>query len=120
VADEDDSTEFAASGPSADFEVTNPGPGEGWQLAIGLIRAWRGAGERADGAVAQKLAEVAAEDGAATAEQAVTGLVKLGNMFLELYADCAGLSIEWVLWDAAALADDHGQPRALRIVPHDL
>ena len=75
MADEDDTTELAASGPSADFEVTNPGPGEGWQLAIGLIRAWRGASERADGAVAQKLAEVAAEGGAATAEQAVTGLV---------------------------------------------
>ncbi len=105
MADEDDTTELAASGPSADFEVTNPGPGEGWQP---------------DGAVAQKLAEVAAEGGAATAEQAVTGLVKLGNMFLELYADRAGLSIEWVLRDAAAVADDHGQPRTLRIVPRDL
>ena len=41
-------------------------------------------------------------------------------MFLELYADCASLSIERVLWDAAAVADDHGQPRALRIVPRDL
>lgn len=77
---------MSAAGPSADFAVANPGPGEGWQLAIGLIRAWRGAGEHADGAVAQKLAEVVAEGGAATAVQAVTGLVALGNMFLELYA----------------------------------
>lgn len=42
----------------------------------------------------------------------MTGLVAPVNMFLELYADRAGLSIEWVLWDAAAVADDHDQPRA--------
>jgi hypothetical protein len=103
VADKDDTTDRAAAGPSADFDVTNAGPDEGWQLAIGLIRAWRGAGERTDGAVAQRLAEVAAEGRAATVEQAVTGLVALGNMFLELYADRAGLSIERILWDAAAV-----------------
>jgi hypothetical protein len=120
VADKDDTTDRAAAGPSADFDVTNAGPDEGWQLAIGLIRAWRGAGERTDGAVAQRLAEVAAEGGAATVEQAVTGLVALGNMFLELYADRAGLSIERILWDAAAVPDDHGQPVALRVVPRDL
>lgn len=97
--------------------VTDPGPGEGWELAIGLISAWRGAGERADRAVAQKLAEVAAERGAGTVEQAVDGLVALGNMFLELYADSAGLSIERVLREAAAVPDDHGQPVALRVVP---
>jgi hypothetical protein len=119
VADEDDSTELAAAGPSADFDVTDPGPGEGWELAIGLIRTWRGAGERADGAVAQKLAEAAAEGGAATVEQALTGLVALGNMLIELYADSAGLSIERVLREAAAVPDDHGQPAGLRVVPRD-
>jgi hypothetical protein len=119
VADEDDNTELAAAGPAADSDVTNPGPGEGWQLAIGLIKAWRGAGERADGAVAQKLAEVSAERGAATVEQAVTALVALGNMLIELYADSAGLSIERVLWEAAVVPDDHGQPAGLRVVPRD-
>jgi hypothetical protein len=119
VADEDDNTELAAAGPSADFGATNPGSGEGWKLAIGLIRTWRGAGERADGAVAQKLAEVAAEGGAASVEQAVTALVALGNMLIELYADSAGLSIERVLWEAAVVPDDHGRPAALRVVPRD-
>ena len=120
MADEDDTTELAGTEPSADSEVTDPAPDESWQLAIGLIKAWRRAGERADGAVAQKLDEVAAEGGAATVEQAVIGLVALGNMFLGLYADRAGLSIERVLWDAAAIPDDHGQPVALRVVPRDL
>jgi hypothetical protein len=110
---------LAADGPSAVFGVTNPGPGEGWELAIGLIEAWRGSGEGADGAFAQKLAEAAAEGGTATVEQAVTGLVALSNMFLELYADSAGLSIERVLWEAAAVPDDHGRPVALRVVPRD-
>ena len=120
MADEDDTTELAAAGPPADFDVTNPGADESWQLAIDLIRAWRGAGEHADDAVAQRLAEVAAEGGAAAVEQAVTGLVALGNMFLELYADRAGLPIERVLWHAAAVPGDHGQPVALRVVPRDL
>jgi hypothetical protein len=119
VADEDDKAELTAAGPSADSAAAFPGSGEGWELAIGLIRAWRGAGERADGAVAQKLAEVAAEGGAATVEQAVTALVALGNMLIELYADSAGLSIERVLWEAATVPDDHGQPAALRVVPRD-
>ena len=119
MADEHDDTALAAAGPSADFGATNPGTGEGWQLAVGLIRTWREAGERADGAVAQKLADVAAEGGAATVEQAMTALVALSNMLIELYADSAGLSIERVLWDAAAVPDDHGQPAALRVVPRD-
>ncbi|MGH3201924.1 MAG: hypothetical protein ACRDOA_18370 [Streptosporangiaceae bacterium] len=120
MADEDHATESAAGGPAADIDDTNAGPGEGWQLAVGLIRAWRGAGEQADGAVAQRLAEAAAAGGPATVEQAVSGLVALGNMFLELYADRAGLSIERVLWDAAAVPDDHGQPVARRVVRRDL
>ena len=119
MADKGDNTELAAVGPSADFDAAFPATGEGWELAVGLIRVWRGSGERADGAVAQKLAEVAAEGGAATVEQAVTALVALGNMFIELYADSAGLPIERVLWEAAAVPDDHGRPVALRVVPRD-
>jgi len=51
----------------------------------------------------------------------VAGLVKLGKMFLELYAVPArAYTIEWVLWNAAAVAR---RPRpagcALRIVPRD-
>jgi hypothetical protein len=119
VADENDHTELAAAGPSAGSDAAFPGPGEGWELALGLIKAWRGAGERAEGTVAQKLAEVTAEGRAVTVEQAVTALVALGNMMIELYADSAGLSIERVLWEAAAVPDDHGQPVALRVVPRD-
>jgi hypothetical protein len=119
VAEEGDNTELAAAGSAADFNAAFPGPGEGWDLAVGLIRAWRGSGEGADGAVAQKLAEMASEGGAATVEQAVTALVALGNMFIELYADSAGLPIERVLWEAAAVPDDHGRPVVLRVVPRD-
>ncbi len=59
----------------------------------------------------------AAEGGPAAVEQAVIGLAALGNMFLELYADRADTSIEAVLWDAAALADDNERPVVLRVVP---
>ena len=36
------------------------------------------------------------------AEQAVIGLTALSNMFMELYADCAGYSVDSVIRDAAA------------------
>lgn len=77
-----------------------------WQLALSLIAAWR----EADGAARQdvfeqRLAEVAAE-GAAAVENAVLGLTALGNMFIELCADCAGRPVETVLEDAATLEWD--------------
>ena len=40
------------------------------------------------------------------AEQAVLGLTALGNMFIELYADCMGAPVVSVIRDAAALAYD--------------
>jgi hypothetical protein len=62
----------------------------GWQLALDLVAAWRAASDAPrQSAVAQRLAEAAKGD-ASTAEQAVLGLTALGNMFLELYADCSG------------------------------
>jgi hypothetical protein len=75
-----------------------------WQVALSLIAAWRetDGGLRQD-AFAQKLAEVAAEGGPATVENAVLGLTALGNMFAELYADSTGRSVDAVLADAAAL-----------------
>jgi hypothetical protein len=79
----------------------------GWQLALGLIAVWRRTGAARKGAVAHALAEAAERDPAA-AEQAVLGLTALGNMFMELYADCAGYPVDSVIRDAAALM--YGDP----------
>jgi hypothetical protein len=38
-------------------------------------------------------------------------------LYAELYADSAGSSIDAVLWDAAALAEDHGRPVVLWLIP---
>lgn len=78
----------------------------GWQLALGLIAAWRAASDaRRRSSVARWLAE-AAKGEASTAEQAVLSLTALGNMFLELYADCSGYPVDSIIRDAAALRHD--------------
>ena len=78
----------------------------GWQLALGLIAAWRAAGDvRRASAVTRRLSEAAKGDGSKV-EQAVLGLTALGNMFIELYADCTGSPVDSVIRDAAALAYD--------------
>jgi hypothetical protein len=75
----------------------------GWQLALGLIAAWRAASDaRRRSAVAQRLAE----GDASTVEQAVLGLTALGNMFLELYADCSGHPVDSIIRDVVALRHD--------------
>ena len=79
----------------------------GWQLALGLIAVWRRTGDARKGAVAQGLVEAAERDPTAP-EQAMIGLTALGNMFLELYADCAGYPVDSVIRDAAALM--YGDP----------
>jgi hypothetical protein len=77
-----------------------------WQLALGLIAAWRAADDaRRRGAVAQRLAEAAKGD-ASTVEQAVLGLSALGNMFLELYADCSGYPVDSIIRDVVGLRHD--------------
>lgn len=78
-----------------------------WQVAISLIKAWRGSGrQRSDqSAVMRRLAE-STDGNAAAIEKAVLALTALGNMFLELYADCAGSSIDRVLLEAAILRLD--------------
>ena len=43
-------------------------------------------------------------------EQLVVGLTALGNMVIELYADCAGYPVDSVIQDAAALM--YGDPSA--------
>ena len=53
-------------------------------------------------AVAQALADATEIDPTA-AEQAVIGFITLGNMLMELYADCAGYPVDSVIRDAAAL-----------------
>jgi predicted ester cyclase len=80
----------------------------GWHLAISLIDGWRmtGGGHNRD-AVALRLAQAAAEGGPA-AGQAVLGLTALGTMFLELYADCTGKSVDTVLQDASAVRWENG------------
>jgi hypothetical protein len=81
-----------------------------WQLAISFIAAWRGTGAGRDpSAVAHRLAEVTADGNATTIEQAVLGLTTLGNMFLELYAECAGSSADAVLREASSINWD--EPR---------
>jgi hypothetical protein len=81
-----------------------------WQLALSLIAAWRETDGARREALAQRLAGLAAEGGAAAVEHAVLGLTALGNMFVELYADSAGRSVETILADAAALEWDDGPP----------
>ena len=53
------------------------------------------------------LAEAANGDASAI-EQAVVSLTALGNMFIELYADCADYPVDSVIRDAAALM--YGDP----------
>jgi hypothetical protein len=78
----------------------------GWQLALGLIAAWRAASDaRRRNAVAGRLAEAAKGD-ASTVEQAVLSLTAFGNMLLELYADCSGYPVDSIIQDAAALRHD--------------
>ena len=79
---------------------------QGWQLALGLIVAWRTASDlRRRSAVARRLAETAKGE-ASTVEQAVVSLTALGNMFLELYADCSGYPVDSIIWNAVALRHD--------------
>jgi hypothetical protein len=107
-----DATESPTAGLLAEIDGMNAGVDRNWQLAISLIAVWRGADrKRADLAVAQRLASLAAEGDPAVVQQAVLGLTALSNMFLELYAERAGSSPETVLYDAAALNWDDGPAR---------
>ena len=74
------------------------------QLAISLLAAWQE--ERRHGAVVKRLAEVAARGGPAAVEQAALGLTDVAGMFLELYADCAGVSLDTALEEAAVALRD--------------
>jgi len=77
------------------------------QIAISLLAAWRAAREDGrDDVVAQRLAAVAAEGGLTAVEQAALGLTDVAGMLLELYADCAGTSLDAVLEEAAAALRD--------------
>jgi hypothetical protein len=79
-----------------------------WQLALGLIAAWRAADDaRRRSAVAQRLAEAAKGD-ESTVEQAVLGLIALGNMFLELYADCSDYPVDSIIRDVVGLRHESG------------
>jgi hypothetical protein len=87
------------------------GKAQGRQDAISLMAAWRGAcDELRRDAVALRLAEVAAEGGPAAVEQAALGLSDVAGMFIELYADSAGASLDTVLEEAAAALRDSGDP----------
>jgi len=86
------------------------GASHGWRDTISLIAAWLGAREESRHyAVARRLAELVAEGGLAAVVHAVLGLVEGAGMFAELYADCAGTSLDIVLTEAeAALRDPDG------------
>ena len=93
----------------SDIDVPGDGSDESWPLAISLITVWRGAGGApARAAVAQRLAEIAAEGSPAAVEQAVLGLTDVAGMLLELYADHTGASPDHVLQEAATLMSDRG------------
>ena len=87
------------------------GKAQGREAAISLMAAWQGAcDELRQDAVAQRLAEVAAEGGTAAVEQAALGLADVAGMFAELYADGAGASLGTVLEEAAAALRDSDDP----------
>ena len=96
----------SAPGPA---DVPDAGANRTWSLAITLITVWRGAN---DGdprvAVAQMLAEIAAEGGPAAVEQAALGLTEVAGMLLELYADRTDASPDQVLQEAATVLADRG------------
>jgi hypothetical protein len=82
-----------------------------WHIAISLLAAWRAAhSEHRQAAVAQRLAEVGTRGGPAAVEQAVLGLADVAGMFIELYADCAGTSLDAVIEEAVALRGSDGSP----------
>jgi hypothetical protein len=90
-------------------EFPDGGANRSWSLAITLITVWRGAqGRDPRTAVAQMLAEIAAEGGPAAVEQAALGLTDAAGMLLELYADRMGASPDQVLQEAATLMADRG------------
>jgi hypothetical protein len=80
-----------------------------WQIAISLVAAWRqSSDERRADAVAERLAAVAVEGGPSALEQAALGVTDVAGMFMELYADCAGRSLDSILADAAAVREPDG------------
>jgi hypothetical protein len=80
-----------------------------WQIAISLVAAWREfSDQRRAEAVAERLAAVAVKGGPAAVEQAALGLTDVAGMFMELYADCAGRSLDSILADAAAVKEPDG------------
>ena len=84
-----------------------PDADRSWPLAISLLTVWRGADdEQLHSSVAQRLAEIAAEDGPAAVGQAALGLTNLAGMFLEMYANRMSASPDDVLRHAAALNRD--------------
>jgi hypothetical protein len=105
-------TEPADPDPSAArFQADFPDSGakRTWSLAITLITLWRGAnGPDRRIAVAEMLAEIAAEGGPAAVEQAALGLTDVAGMLLELYADRMEASPDQVLQEAATLMADRG------------
>jgi hypothetical protein len=97
-----------SSAPSQ-AHFANAGANRTWPLAITLITVWRGANDRDPRtAVAQMLAEIAAEGGPAAIEQAALGLTDVAGMLLELYADRTDASPDQVLQEAATLMADSG------------
>jgi hypothetical protein len=76
-------------------------------MAISLLAVWRAARDDGrDDVVARRLAAVASEGGLTAVEKAALGPADVAGMLLELYADCAGTSLDAVLEEAAAALAD--------------
>ena len=97
------------SSASSPADVPDAGANRTWSLAITLITVWRGTTDwDPRTAVAQMLAEIAAEGGPAAVEQAALGLTDVAGMLLELYADRTDASPDQVLQEVATLMADRG------------
>jgi hypothetical protein len=86
-----------------------------WLLAISLIAAWRETGgDSGSKAVERELAKATAKGNVTATEKVMVGLITLGNMFIELYADAVGSSADAVLREAAAIRSHDGPSRQRR------
>jgi hypothetical protein len=77
-----------------------------WQLALGLVAAWRAASDARRPSVGARRLAKAGKGEERMVEEAVLSLTALANMFLELYADCSGYPVDSVIRDAVALRHD--------------
>jgi hypothetical protein len=74
------------------------------QLAFSLLTTWQI--EHREDALVRKLDEVAADGGTNAIAQAAIGLTEVAGMFLELYAESAGVPIDTAFREATVAFRD--------------